>query len=217
MSILRVCNCSTCVEKRLADATLSPSSKLMHLRRVGVDEFSGDEKAAGPVREMLFGALCATQRWVVMENPVRADAVFKGHIHMPGASLSMSAADDLGLSANDSVAALARMAVMAHVARQQAAAGRGGVAELTLRLTTHSGIVLWAASEQMAHAKGRSVASDLVERAVRELIRTIEREEEEMAPVPESGRGLAALNRVLHDEDAKTSPASVRFAAASRF
>jgi len=203
MNTIRICNCSTCVEKRLADSVLSPNSKLVHLRRVGVGELSGEPTAAAAVREVLFASLCSAKRWVVMEHAARADAVFKGHIQIPGTNLG-AGVEDLGLTADDSVTALARMAVMAHAARQQVAAVQRGAAELTLRLTTHSGIVLWASSQQIANAKGRSVGAEMVERAMRHLMRTIDHEEEEIAPMPQSqaaGNGLAALNRVLHEED----------------
>jgi hypothetical protein len=188
------------VEKRLLDANLPVETKLLEVRRVAVVGFSGDPRAVTPAHEMLVAALCATRRWVVTEHPSRADAVFRGHIQLPAPAAGRLAADELGLSGGDSLAAVARMAVMAHVARQEQERRERPLAELTLRLTTQQGIVLWASSQAAAGGRGRSAAAELVERAVRQLVRVIEREEEEMAPVPESMGGLAALGRALSQE-----------------
>lgn len=201
MGMVKSCNCAICVEKRLLDANLPAETKLLEVRRVAVAGFSGDPRAVTPAHEMLVATLCATGRWVVTEHPSRADAVFRGHIQLPVPAAGRLAADELGLSGGDSLAAVARMAVMAHVARQEQEQRQKPLAELTLRLTTQQGIVLWASSQAAAGGRGRSAAAELVERAVRQLVRVIEREEEEMAPAPESMGGLAALGRALHREE----------------
>ena len=157
---------------------------LASVKRICVEPF-GTAAHAAEARELALSSLFAAKKFAVTEICENADAVLKGtasersnqRMRSEGGSATMrrgagAARDGLGAIAAAGVGDSERI-FSSDMQRR---------ATVTLRLVSPSGDVLWAHTAESAGGKAKSAISDAVDRAIRQLVKDIEKEAKAPAP-----------------------------------
>ncbi len=155
-----------CLSVLAADDAAPPLSKI---RSICVDKMGGQAEVAAVVRELIFAALFAGKRFVLMESCERAEAVVKGGV--------LETADLRGRSEGDSVG-FGGFASSRRRAGGTAGAGAESLssietrrqATVSMRLVGSNGIVVWANAQDSTGGKAKSAVVDGVERVVARLL-----------------------------------------------
>ncbi|MGH9787829.1 MAG: hypothetical protein ACRD4U_03890 [Candidatus Acidiferrales bacterium] len=179
------------------EATDAPSG-LKVVKRLCVEKFGGNETEATQAREMVFAKLFKTKRFVLTENCEKADAVLKGAFlqsseqRVRGESESMEFGKAAATSSG-SVSGTVFSSGGGHVSGSSsgaAAAVRGADSEtlvsaetlsqasLTLRIVDKEGDILWAHTEENKGAKTKTPLGFVVDRAVNQLVRDLDKDKE---------------------------------------
>lgn len=164
------------------DATLQ--SGLASVKTICIGPFVGDASQAAAAREVATSALFSTKRFKVTEKCDKADVVLKGAV----LERSERRVRGEGESTNFGVAAGG-----ASASRNSASGGFGAAvggsgetlyssenrsqATVTLRLVDAEGDIVWAHTQDSPEGKTKSALVDAVERAVRQLMKEVERAE----------------------------------------
>jgi hypothetical protein len=148
-----------------------------------VDRLTGDESAA-QIRDMIINALQSANRFVITENPDRADAALKG-----------SAADQVftdTFQSSDRIDARASLGAGTG-ATKSSPSSRGALsigvgqdestkinerkheAMAAVRLISKDGDVIWATTQESLGAKFRGASADVADKVVKQLISDIEK------------------------------------------
>ena len=166
-------------------AAISP--RLAQVRRICIQKL-GEEALGAHVQEVVIAKLFEAKRFSLTENCERADFALKGSIaeraertyrsESEGISFGKSAStSDSGSSAAASVRASDHENLSSSQIKEHAV--------LTLRLVDKEGEILWAISQESTGGKTKGAIGDAAERAVRRLLREIERaEKQEKAGLP---------------------------------
>ena len=168
--------------------------RLRQVKRICVQNF-GDDALGVQAREMVIARLFESKRFSLTENCAKADFVLKGAVterndrafreESEGVGIGVGAAasessgagiNRTGTSASASARGDARETLASSVTKQQAA--------VTMRLVDKDGEILWAASMESTGGKTKGAVGDAAERAVRKLLRDIERAEKQHNPAP---------------------------------
>ena len=152
------------------------------IKRICVEKISGEEPLAPAARELAIAGLFAAKRFVVTERCDKADAVLKG---------AVLERNEKRVRAEGEAADFGVAAGAASVTRTGGAAAIGALAggssesllsaesrtsaSVILRLVDAEGIVLWAYSQDSPGGKVKGALADAVDRAVKQLLREIER------------------------------------------
>jgi curli biogenesis system outer membrane secretion channel CsgG len=180
-------NKSTQDAKRVPDSeSSSDSERLRAIKRICVVKLAGDERIAGQVQDMLVSSLFASKRFTVTENCERADAILKGTTAESKERLSRY--EDEGIGFGKRVGGVSGSWDRSGGSVSGGSAGVAGAASetlasstektnaaLALRLVTKDGDIIWATVEESTGNRIKGPAADLADRAVKHLIREIEK------------------------------------------
>jgi hypothetical protein len=166
---------------------------LLEVKRICVARLNGEERFAAQVQDMLISSLFTTKHFAVTDNCERADAVFKGTAAENKERLSRL--EDEGIGFGKSVGAASGSWNRSGGSVSGGSAGVAGLAGETLasasektnatvalRLVTKDGDVLWATTEESTGNRIKGPAADLADRAVRSLMRELEKASTPAAP-----------------------------------
>jgi hypothetical protein len=170
-------------------------TRLFEVKRVCVARLNGDERFAAQVQDMLISSLFTTKHWAVTDNCERADAVFKGTAAENRERLSRLEDEGIGFGKRVGAASgswnrsggsvSAGSAGVAGLAGETlASSSEKANATVALRLVTKDGDVLWATTEESTGNRIKGPAADLADRAVRSLMRELEKASAPAAPKP---------------------------------
>jgi len=164
----------------------SDLKQLLAVKRVCVAKLNGDERFAAQVQDMLISSLFTTKHFTLTDNCDRADATFKGTAAENRERLSRL--EDEGIGFGKSAGAVSGSWNRSGGSVSGGSAGVAGLASETLasssdksnaavalRLVTKDGDVLWATTEESTGNRIKGPAADLADRAVRSLMREIEK------------------------------------------
>ena len=176
-------------EATLAEVAANP--RLLQVKRVCVQNF-GDDALGVQAREMVIAKLFESKRFSLTENCGKAEFVLKGAVterndrafrqesEGVGFGVSAAASDSsgagagrTGTSASASARGDARETLASSENKQHAA--------VTMRLVDKEGEILWAASMESTGGKTKGAIGDAADRAVRKLLRDLERAEKQSA------------------------------------
>ena len=177
--------------KEAPPAEPAANPRLVQVKRICVQNF-GEDVLGVQAREMVIARLFESKRFSLTENCEKADFVLKGAVTerndrafrqesegvgfgagVSGADSSGSGAGRTGTSASASVRGDARETLASSENKQHAA--------VTMRLVDKDGEILWAASLESTGGKTKGAIGDAAERAVRKLLRDLERAEKPSA------------------------------------
>ena len=166
-----------------APASAEPAAdpRLLQIKYICVDRF-GNDPLGVQAQEMVIARLFEAKRFRLTENCEKADFVLKGSItersdrayrrESEGIGFGTSAsASSGGTSASGSISGNAQETLASSEVKVQAA--------VTLRVVDREGEILWAASLESTGGKTKGAINDAAERAVRRLLRDIERAEKQ--------------------------------------
>jgi hypothetical protein len=172
------------------------SGNLLAVKRVCVAKLNGDERFAAQVQDMLISSLFMSKRFTVTDNCDRADAIFKGTAAENKERLSRL--EDEGIGFGKSAGAVSGSWNQSGGSVSGGSAGAAGLASETLasssektnatvalRLVAKDGDVLWATTEESTGNRIKGPAADLADRAVRSLMRELEKAAAPAAPKPQ--------------------------------
>lgn len=160
------------------------SPNLLAIKRICVAKLSGDEKFAEQVQDMLISSLFVSKRLVVTENCDHADATLKGAATQMNERTSRLESEGIGFGEVAGAVHGSGGNVSGGVAGVSGASGETlasstvkNLANLAIRLVNPDGDVIWATTQESTGSKMKGPAADLADRAVRQLIRDIEKAE----------------------------------------
>lgn len=160
----------------------------MAVRRVCVATLSGDEKFSRQVQDMLISSLVATRRFRITENCDKADATLKGTATENREVVSRYEDEGIGFgksaggvhgSWNRSGGSVSGGAagVAGQAGETLASSSVKNSTNLAVRLVNKDGDVIWATTQESTGSKMKGPAADLADRAVKQLIRDLEKAE----------------------------------------
>ena len=163
--------------------------RIIQVRRVCIQRF-GEDALGFQVQEMIIARLFESKRFSLTENCDKADYVLKGTITERSDRISRSESEGLGFDDRAAASAWDRQggASASRTARgsdhENLSSSEVKVqAAVTLRVVDKDGEIIWATSRESAGGKAKGAIGDAAERAVRRLLRDIERAEKE-SPKP---------------------------------
>jgi len=170
------------------DVTANTQTALLAVKRICVAKLGGDEKFAEQVQEMLISSLFASKRFSVTENCNRADATLKGTATENKEVVSRLEDEGIGFgrvvgASRTSGAAVAGVA--GATGETLASSTVTNSTNLAVRLVDHEGDVIWATMQESTGSKIRGPAADLADRAVKQLLRELEKAESASLTKPE--------------------------------
>jgi hypothetical protein len=170
---------------------VEPRKPLTAVHKICVGPIAGEESAVGVARELAISALFASKYFTVTERCEKADATLKG------AAMERS---ENRVRAEGEAAGFGVAHGHAQADRSSGTAGFGSAhggsseslysaetrttASVTLRLVDPDGTVIWAYTQDSVGGKTKGAVPDAVERAVKQLVRDIERAQNAPAPPP---------------------------------
>lgn len=185
-----------CQEKVNAAPTTEGAvdSRILQVKRVCVRNF-GEDALGTQVKEMVIAKLFESKRFTLTENCERADFELKGSIteRTEHTYRSESEGVSFGKRVSASESQSSRVGSVSGSSSSSAAAGVSGadheslassgvkqLAAVTLRVVSKEGDIIWAISLESSSGKTKGAIGDAAERAVRHLLRDIERAEKQV-------------------------------------
>jgi hypothetical protein len=157
--------------------------QLAGVKRIYVDRLTGGE-AADQIRDMLMSALQGSKRWIITENPEKADAFLRGAAEDMIYTESRESHDGIVARANLGLAdgTYSRSNRQGERSARSIGAGVGAnegqraterkhEASAALRLVNKDGDLIWATTKESSGAKFRGAASDVADQVVKQLVR----------------------------------------------
>jgi len=165
------------------DAALQ--GRLAAVRTVCIGPFVGDESQAAAAREVAVTALFSTKRFKLTEKCDKADVVLKGavlekterRVRAEGESTDFGVAAG-GASASRNSASGGFGAAAGGTGETLYSSENRSQATVTLRLVDAGGDIVWAYTQDSPGGKTKSALVDAIERAVRQLMKEVERAEQ---------------------------------------
>jgi len=161
----------------IAYAQADPS-RLLSVKRICVDKLVAEGATADAARELAIASLFASKRFAVTEKCEAADAVLKGAVVEKSGFKSQSEGEATSFGAAGGRAdrySAAIGAVGFGSAEKLGSAETRWSASVSIRLVDKDGDVLWAHSFDSPGGKAKGALADAVERAVKQLLRDVER------------------------------------------
>ena len=155
--------------------------RILQVKRVCIEKL-GEDVLGKQVQEIVIAKLFEAKRFSLTENCERADFTLKGSVTQRSDHAFRSESE--GVSAgNAEVGAAASSGSAVVVGAGASVSGHESLsssetkehAVVTLRLTNREGDILWAISQESTGGKTKGAIGDAAERAVRRLLRDIER------------------------------------------
>jgi hypothetical protein len=174
-----------CAQTDQAESTdPSVASRLAAVKSVCIGPFVGDASQAAAAREVAVTAMFSTKRFRLTENCDKADVVLKGAVleKTERRVRAEGESTDFGVAAGGA-------SVSRNSGRGGFGAAAGGSGEtlyssedrsqatVTLRLVDAEGDILWAYTQDSPGGKTKSALVDAIERAVRQLMKEVEKAE----------------------------------------
>lgn len=159
-----------------------PSRTLAEIKRICVDRIVGEEAVVAAARELAIAGLFSARRFAITEKCDKADAILKGAVLERG-ELKVRGegeATDFGAAAGGaSVGRTSGRAAFGAIAGGSGeslySAETRASASVVLRLVDQEGTIIWAYSQNSAGGKVKGAIADAMERAVKQLLREVER------------------------------------------
>ncbi|HXK59859.1 MAG TPA: hypothetical protein PLP42_08165 [Acidobacteriota bacterium] len=156
------------------------------IKKICVADFVGDPTLLEAAREIAFAALFSGKRFVLTEKCEGADAVLKGailersdrRVRAEGEAADFGVASGGGYFSGGSGGGGFGAAVGGSGETFYSAEDRAQ-ATVTLRLVNADGEVIWAHTQDSPGGKTKSALADAVERAVRQLLREVAKQEKQ--------------------------------------
>jgi hypothetical protein len=177
-------------------------AQLLAIRRIYVDKLGGGE-VASHIRDMLISSLYRTGKFILTENPDRADAYLRGSAEdlvftdvfqssegisartsLSVATGASSSRDRRGISTSTGISD--NDATRIQERKHEAAAA--------VRLVNKDGDVLWSATKESLGAKFRGASADVAQRITEQLLEDLEK-----------ARGVASVPAAVRTPAATTS------------
>jgi hypothetical protein len=167
-------------------ASQSESRALLSVKRICVAKLTGDEKFGEQVQAILISSLYTTKRFMVTENCDGADATLKGTATTNREEVSRVESEGIGFgkhvagasgswnSSGGSVSA-GGAGVAGSTGETLASSTTKDVVNLAVRLVDRDGLVIWATTQESTGNKIKGPAADLADRAVKQLLRDLEK------------------------------------------
>jgi len=164
---------------------------LLAIKRLCVEKFAGEEPQAEQAREMAIASLFATKRFALTENCEKADAVLKGAVAEAKEQRVRAEGEGMEFGTAAGAASVSGSSGSAAVGAARGASSETLVssetltqASVTLRIVDKDGDILWAHTEENKGAKTKTPIGFSLGRAVKALLREIERGEKKKTTRP---------------------------------
>ena len=165
-----------------AGLDVPPSRTLADIKRVCVDKIVGEEAVVAAARELAIAGLFSARRFVITEKCDKADVILKGavlergemRVRGEGEATDFGAAAG-GASANRISGRAAFGAIAGGSGESLYSAETRESASVVLRLVDQEGTIVWAYSQDSPGGKVKGAIADAIERAVKQLLREVER------------------------------------------
>jgi hypothetical protein len=170
------------------------NARLLEVKRVCVQLF-GDDALGIQAREMVIAKLYESRRFSLTENCEKADFVLKGAVTERNDRAFREESEGIGFGASAS-ASESRGAGVTRSGTAASASARGDAREtlastevkqhaaVTMRLVDKDGEIIWAFSQESSGGKTKGAIGDAADRAVRKLLRDLDRAEKQNAAPP---------------------------------
>ncbi len=155
--------------------------RILQAKRICVHNF-GEDPLGIQVQEMVIAKLFESKRFSLTENCERADVVLKGSITERSESKFRSESEGVGFGASGSASdrvSSASASASGNVHESLSSSEIKQQAVVTLRVVDKEGDILWATSQESAGGKTKGAIGFAAERAVRRLLRDIEKAEKQ--------------------------------------
>lgn len=159
-------------------------TSLLSAKKLCVETFVGAEVLAGQAREMAFASLFASKRFALTENCGKADVVMKGAVIQEGEQQVRSESESTnfgvlagGATANSSGGTAAVGASKGGSSEALTSAETVTQASVSIRIVDKEGEVIWAYTQESKGGKIKTPLADAMERAVKQLLRDLEKAE----------------------------------------
>jgi hypothetical protein len=158
-------------------------AQLLAVKRIYVDKLGGGE-VAGHIRDMLISSLHRTGKFILTENPDRADAYLRGSAEdlvftdVFQSSEGISARTSLSVTTGASSSRDRRgLSTSAGISDNDATRiqERKHEAAAAVRLVNKDGDVLWSATKESLGAKFRGASADVAQRITEQLLEDLEK------------------------------------------
>lgn len=174
------------------EPTVDP--RLLQVKRICIQKL-GEDALGTQVQEMVIAKLFESKRFSMTENCDRADFVVKGSITERSERTFRSESEGIGFgerlshsesqssrvgSVGGSTSSSAAVAVTGSQHESLSSSEVKQQAAVTLRVVDKQGDILWAISLESTGGKTKGAIGDAAERAVRRLLRDIERAERQV-------------------------------------
>lgn len=165
-----------------ATTPLAEVPALSTVRKMCVGTIAGDEAAVAAAREFAIAGLFSARRFTLTERCDKADAVLKGaviersekRVRAEGESTDFGVAHG-GASVVGSTGSAGFGAARGASGESLFSSETRSSASVTLRLVNPEGTIIWAYTQDSPGGKTKSAVSDAVDRAIRQLVRDVER------------------------------------------
>lgn len=160
--------------------TAQPSPALARVRTICVETFEGDPALTGTAKEIAIAGLFAAKKFTITERCDKADAVLKGAIMERSATRVRAEGEGAGFGVAAGGASTTAAAIGAAAGGSEEALYSKDTqlhASVAARLVDSDGTVMWAHTQESPGGKVRGAIVDAVERALRQLVKDIERAE----------------------------------------
>jgi hypothetical protein len=156
--------------------------QLSRVRRIHVEKLNGGD-TAGQMRDMIISSLQNSRRFVITENPDRADAVLRGSAEdlvftdTFQSSDSLNARASVGAEPSSSGNSRRQRGMSIGVGENESTriAERKHEASASVRLVANGGDIIWSATEESQGAKFRGASADVADKIVKRLAADFER------------------------------------------
>jgi hypothetical protein len=160
----------------------TPTAGLTAIKRICVDKIAGEEAIVAAARELAIAGLFSAKRFTVTEKCDKADAILKGavlergemRVRGEGEATDFGAAAG-GASATRSSGRAAFGAIAGGSGESLYSAETRASASVVLRLVDPEGTVVSAYSQDSPGGKVKGAIADAIERAVKQLLREVEK------------------------------------------
>jgi hypothetical protein len=173
----------------VAKPTAVPS--IREVKRVFVDSF-GTDPVSAQIQAMVITQLLQSDRFVVTENRLKADAFLKGaglektslekHSFETGTAAGVSSSGFSGSFSGGS-GGFSGGSASAGAAINDAYSSTETVndARVSVRMVNQEGDVLWATTQESKGAKYKGASADVADKVIKQLLRDIEKAEKKIA------------------------------------
>ena len=158
-------------------------SPLLNVKRVYIEELTGDQSAA-QIRDMIINSLQTAGLFIVTEKPDKADATLRGSAEDTVFTDTFQTSE--GMNARASLSGASGTVRSSGTRRGAASVGVGldesekiterkHEALAAVRLVSSNGDVIWATTQESLGAKFKGASADVADKVVKQLISDIEK------------------------------------------